>query len=45
VDVVVAEGVDAIELRSYVASDPSSFGLTLEEFASLTWLDHLPPHD
>jgi hypothetical protein len=43
VDVVVAEGVDATELRSVIAADPGSFGLSLEEFASLTWLDHLPP--
>lgn len=43
VDVAVGEGVDASELRSVIAADPSSFGLTLEEFASLTWLDHLPP--
>ncbi|MCU1417943.1 MAG: hypothetical protein JWP32_2117 [Schumannella sp.] len=43
VDVVVGEGVDATDLRSVIAADPASFGLTLEEFASLTWLDHLPP--
>ena len=43
VDVVVGEGVDASELRTVIAADPASFGLTLEEFASLTWLDHLPP--
>jgi hypothetical protein len=35
--------VDATELRSVIAADPGSFGLSLEEFASLTWLDHLPP--
>jgi hypothetical protein len=45
VDVVVGEGVDATELRTVIASDPASFGLSLEEFASLTWLDHLPPLD
>ena len=44
VDVIVGEGVDATELRSVIAANPSSFGLSLEEFASLTWLDHLPPH-
>jgi hypothetical protein len=43
VDVAVGEGVDATELRSTIAAAPASFGLTLEEFASLTWLDHLPP--
>jgi hypothetical protein len=42
VDVVVAEGLDASELRSVIAADPGSFGLSIEEFASLTWLDHLP---
>ena len=42
VDVIVAEGLDASELRSVIAADPASFGLSLEEFASLTWLDHLP---
>jgi hypothetical protein len=43
VDVVVGEDVDATELRTVIAADPSAFGLTLEEFASLTWIDHLPP--
>lgn len=42
VDVLVGEGVDATELRSVIAADPASFGLRFEEFASLTWLDHLP---
>ncbi len=42
VDVIVGEGLDATELRSYIAADPGSFGLSIEEFASLTWLDHLP---
>jgi len=42
VDILVAEGLDATELRSFIAADPASFGLALEEFASLTWLDHLP---
>lgn len=37
-DVVVSEGVEADELRTVFAADPSAFGLTLEEFASLTWL-------
>jgi hypothetical protein len=43
VDVVVAEGVDATDLRTTIAAAPVAFGLTLEEFASLTWLDHTPP--
>lgn len=42
VEVIVGEGLDASELRSVIAADPSSFGLSFEEFASLTWLDHLP---
>ena len=42
VDVIVGEGLDASELRTFIASDPASFGLSIEEFASLTWLDHLP---
>ena len=42
IDVLVAEGLDASELRSVIAADPASFGLSIEEFASLTWLDHLP---
>lgn len=42
VDVVVGEGVDATELRTVVAAAPASFGLSIEEFASLTWLDHTP---
>ena len=45
VDVVVGEGVDATELRTVIAADPAGFGLALEEFASLTWLDHLPPRE
>jgi hypothetical protein len=42
VEVMVGEGVDASELRSIIAADPMSFGLTIEEFASLAWLDHMP---
>jgi hypothetical protein len=42
IDVVVGEGIDATELRSVIAADPASFGLSIEEFASLTWLDHTP---
>jgi hypothetical protein len=45
VDVVVGEGVDATELRAVIATDPAGFGLAIEEFASLTWLDHLPPRE
>jgi hypothetical protein len=42
VDVIVAEGLDATELRSVIAADPAAFGLSIAEFASLTWLDHVP---
>jgi hypothetical protein len=42
VDVLLREGAESPELRSWVAADPSRLGLTVEEFASLTWLDHLP---
>jgi hypothetical protein len=42
-DVLVAEGADGSDLRARVAADPAAFGLRVEEFASLTWLDHLPP--
>ena len=42
VDVVVAEGTDAGSLRTTIAADPAAFGITIEEFASLTWLDHTP---
>jgi hypothetical protein len=45
VDVMVREGADAGELRRVVAADPRAFGLRLHEFASLTWLDHLPAND
>lgn len=44
VDVIVGEGVDATELRAVIAADPGSFGLSIDEFASLTWLDHLPTY-
>lgn len=45
VDIVLREGFDSATLRTAVAADLPRFGLTLEEFASLTWLDHLPPHE
>ncbi|MEZ5190126.1 MAG: hypothetical protein R2717_04055 [Schumannella sp.] len=45
VDVMIREGADAGELRRVVAANPRVVGLRLHEFASLTWLDHLPPHD
>jgi hypothetical protein len=45
IDIIVGEGVDATELRTVVAADPAGFGLALEEFASLTWLDDVPSHE
>lgn len=42
VDIVVREGVDASGLRKAVAANPAHYGITIEEFASLTWLDHVP---
>ena len=42
VDVVAGEGVDTTDLRTTIAADPGAFGLSIEEFASLTWLDHTP---
>lgn len=37
-DVLVREGSSHPELRSTVAADVETFGLSPEEFASLTWL-------
>jgi hypothetical protein len=41
-DVATRVGTDHPELRSRIASDPARFGLTVPQFASLTWLDHIP---
>ena len=38
-DIIVREGVEIAELRSLVARNAEQFGLTPEDFASLTWLD------
>jgi hypothetical protein len=38
IDVVVREGSDVGDGRSVVAARAASFGLSLEDFASLTWL-------
>ncbi|HWH25651.1 MAG TPA: hypothetical protein VNT53_03295 [Pseudolysinimonas sp.] len=43
VDLFVPEGHETAELRSVVAVDPEAHGLSLEEFASLTWFDHTLP--
>jgi hypothetical protein len=42
VDVVVREGVESNSLRAAIAASPESFGLSHEEFASLTWFEILP---
>lgn len=42
VDLLVREGVEIDELRSQVAADLDKLGITVEEFASLSWLDHIP---
>lgn len=39
VDVMVRDGSDTHTLRTTVAGATDTFGLTHEEFASLTWLD------
>jgi len=38
VDVIVREGVEHPELRATIAHGSEEFGLTPEEFGSLTWL-------
>lgn len=38
VDILVREGVEHPELRAMVARSTEQFGLTLEDFASLSWL-------
>jgi hypothetical protein len=42
VDLLVREGVEIAELRREVAADLDKLGITIEEFASLSWLDHIP---
>ena len=39
IDIIVREGVEIDELRSLVARGTEQFGLSAEDFASLTWLD------
>ena len=41
-DVAIRAGSEHPELRRRIAADPSAFGLTVEQFASLSWLDHIP---
>ena len=38
IDIIVREGVDLPEPRAIVATESTRFGLTAEDFASLTWL-------
>jgi hypothetical protein len=38
-EILVREGVDVAELRSLVARNTEQFGLSAEDFASLTWFD------
>ena len=38
IDVIVREGVDLPELRTTVAHNTDRFGLTAEDFGTLTWL-------
>ncbi|MCU1406471.1 MAG: hypothetical protein JWQ43_2774 [Glaciihabitans sp.] len=39
IDIIVREGADLLEPRAAVASESKRFGITAEDFASLTWLD------
>ncbi|MFC5501897.1 hypothetical protein ACFPJ4_06540 [Lysinimonas soli] len=41
-EVAIREGSRHPELRRLIATDLQRFGLSLEQFASLTWLDHVP---
>ena len=43
-DVAIRAGSEHPELRRRIAGDPVGFGLTVEQFASLSWLDHIPTH-
>ncbi|HEV7950723.1 MAG TPA: hypothetical protein VGP24_13240 [Glaciihabitans sp.] len=42
IDIVVRADADFPEPRAAVATESQRFGLTAEDFASLTWLDRLP---
>ena len=43
-NVAIRAGSEHPELRRRIAGDAAGFGLTLEQFASLSWLDHIPSH-
>jgi hypothetical protein len=42
IDIVVRDGAEQPELRATIAGASVDFGLTAEDFASLTWLDERP---
>jgi len=42
INIIVREGVEPPEPRAAVASESARFGLSAEDFASLTWLDRPP---
>ena len=41
-DIAIRAGSEHPELRRRIAGDPTGFGLSVEQFASLSWLDHIP---
>lgn len=43
IDIIVRDGTEVEELRSLVARNTEQFGLSAEDFASLTWLDRSAP--
>jgi len=43
IDILTPVGVEVPEVRSIIATDAAAFGLSLEGFASLTWLGATPP--
>jgi hypothetical protein len=42
IDIIVRDGAGIAEPRAAVANESEAFGLSTEDFASLTWLDHTP---
>ncbi|MGV8884871.1 MAG: hypothetical protein ACOH1T_04690 [Microbacteriaceae bacterium] len=43
IDVLIRDGLEQPELRSFVAHNSEQFGLSAEDFASLTWLRRNDP--
>lgn len=41
-DIAVRAGSEHPELRKRIAGNAEGYGLSLEQFASLSWLDHIP---